>query len=242
MSISVPSAEAPDCVALITARGGSKRVPGKNVRDLAGRPLIAWTVAAALGAKMIRRTIVSTDSDEIATAAREAGAEVPFLRPPALSGDLSPHYDVVAHALDWIERDEGALPNFLCLLQPTSPLRTSADIDGTIGQMIATDADCAIAVSPARSHPAHLYRLAGNGLAEPYLPPAEGYQRSQDLEQLYQVNGAVYVLRPETFRQRDGVLSEHPALYIMPSERSIDIDEEWEFAIAEALMKRGAGG
>jgi CMP-N-acetylneuraminic acid synthetase len=227
-----------DCVALVTARGGSKRVPGKNTRLLAGKPLIAWSVEAGLRAQAIRRVIVSTDNDDIAQAARKAGGEVPFLRPAELAGDLSSHYGVIAHALDWLERDEARLPEFLCLLQPTSPLRTSADIDAIVKLAVDTGADSAFAVTRVATHPAYMYRIGKNSAAEPYLPLQPGYVRSQDLEPLYYVNGAAYVLRPATFRNRSAALSENPVAYIMPPERSVDIDEEHDFILAESL----AGG
>lgn len=229
-----------DCVALITGRGGSKRIPGKNIRPLAGKPLIAWTVAAALQARRLRRIIVSTDDEQIAEAARNAGAEVPFLRPAELAGDLSTHYDVVAHALDWLAHDEGGVPDLLCLLQPTSPLRSAADIDNTIALMSDPNVDSAISVARLPVHPAYAYRLTANGRAEPYLERSEGYLRSQDLEQLYYVNGAVYVLRPSTFGARSSVVSEQPAVHIMPMQRSLDIDEESDFALAEVLINGGA--
>lgn len=224
-----------DCVALVTARGGSERLPGKNIRQFAGKPLIAWSILAGLEARSIRRLIVSTDSREIAVVAKNAGGEVPFLRPAKLSGNNSSHYDVVAHAINWLEQDEGRLPQFVCLLQPTSPLRVAADIDATIDLAIATEADSAFAVSPVTTHPALMYRLDGTK-ALPHLPPREGYLRSQDLEPLYYVNGAIYVVRPTTFRQRSKLLSESPTAYVMDAERAVDIDDVRDFELAEALM------
>lgn len=229
----------PDCIALITARAGSKRIPGKNIRQLGGKPLIAWSIMAALEARRVSRTIVSTDSAEIAEIARQAGAEVPFLRSPDLAGDLTPHYDVVAAALDWLETQEGRVPDLLCLLQPTTPLRTAADIDGTIELVLASQAESGVAVSQVREHPMLMYRLGPEAVAAPYLDPAGGYVRSQDMEPLYYINGAAYVLRPSSFRQRRSILSDNPVAYVMPPERSIDIDEEYDFGFAEAMMKAG---
>ncbi len=227
-----------NCIALITARGGSKRLPGKNVMAFAGRPLIHWSCEAAEAASAVRRTIVSTDSAEIAAAARACRAEVPFLRPAGLSGDTSSHYDVIAHALDWIEADEGALPDFLCLLQPTSPLRTGADIDGTAALVADGGGDSAFSVSPVATHPELMYRLADDGTARHFLPPVEGYRRGQDMEPLFHVNGAVYVIRPKSFRERRTVVSPAALGYVMPPERSADIDDETDFVCAEALMLR----
>jgi CMP-N,N'-diacetyllegionaminic acid synthase len=225
-----------NCIALITARGGSRRLPGKNVMAFAGRPLIHWSCEAAGTASAVRRTIVSTDSAEIAAAARAAGADVPFLRPAELSGDTSSHYDVIAHALDWIETEEGALPDFLCLLQPTSPLRTGADIDGTVALVADGGGDSAFSMSPVATHPELMYRLAGDGTARHFLPPVEGYRRGQDMEPLFHVNGAVYVIRPASFRQRRTVVPPDAFGYVMPPQRSADIDDETDFVCAEALM------
>ncbi|CCF20881.1 CMP-N-acetylneuraminic acid synthetase [Pseudorhizobium banfieldiae] len=204
----------------------------------AGRPLIQWTCEAANAAAVVRRTIVSTDSTDIADAARASGAEVPFIRPAELAGDNSSHYQVIAHALDWIETDEGSLPDFLCLLQPTSPLRTGEDIDKTVTLAAESDADSAFSVSPVATHPELIYRLADNGKASNFLPPATGYRRSQDMEPLFHVNGAVYAIRPHSFRQRQTVVSSGALGYVMPPERSIDIDNEADFVCAEALMLR----
>lgn len=225
-------------IALVTGRGGSKRLPGKNVRSLAGKPLIAWSVEAGLQARSIHRVIVSTDDAAIAEAANRAGAETPFMRPEHLSGDHASHAGVIAHALDWYLETEGDDPEFMCLLQPTSPLRTGADIDALMALVQESGADCGVAMSPARVHPAYMYSLTDDHRAKPFLPPASGYQRSQDLEPAYFVNGAAYVLRPETFRKRNTVLSSDLIAYVMPEERSIDIDEERDFARAEEAMRK----
>lgn len=229
-------------VALITARGGSKRIPGKNLRSLGGKPLIAWTIEAALGARTVSRVLVSTDDEKIAEVAERAGAEVPFLRPAALSDDTSAHYDVVAHALDWLESEQGQPPELLCLLQPTSPLRVSSDIDGLMGLVEASGADSGFTVSKVPIHPAYMYRLNADGWAQSYLPRPKKYLRSQDLEPLYYVNGAAYVLRPATFRQRRSVLCNRPISYVMPPERAVDIDEEYDLALAQSLLGLTSAG
>lgn len=226
-----------DCVALITARGGSKRLPRKNILPFGGKPLIAWSIDAALRARHVRRVIVSTDSEEIADISRQAGAEVPFLRPDSLSGDRSSHYDVVKHAIEWLERDEGRLPHHLVLLQPTSPLRSSEDIDQLIDLMLQEKADSAFCVSPVEAHPAYFYRINEHHRASLLLPRPPGYMRSQDLEPLYRENGAGYVLRPHTFLQREKILADNPVAHVMPPERSIDIDNELDFFLATALLE-----
>jgi len=226
-----------DCVALITARGGSKRLPRKNLRLLGGKPLIVWTIEAALTAKTVRDVIVSTDDPEIASVASEAGARVPFLRPPEISGDFAPHREVVAHALNWLEQEAHSLPKLLCVLQPTSPFRTSQDIDAVIELVVCRHADAAISVTLAPVHPSYLYRVDQESNARLFLPRGEqAYLRSQDLEPLYYVNGGVYVLRPETFRERSAMLPESPLAYVMPAERSADIDDALDFELAEQYV------
>lgn len=226
-----------DCVALITARGGSKRLPGKNIRPLGGKPLIAWSIEAALAAHSIGRVIVSTDDPGIASAAAAAGAQVPFLRPAEISGDHASHYDVIAHALDWLEQETGRLPQLLCLLQPTSPLRTGDDIDALVELVSSRDADAGVSVASVPVHPAYMYRVDADMNADLYMPREDGvYLRSQDLEPLYYVNGAVYVLRPATFRLRNTVLPDRPVAHVMPRERSADIDDATDFELAERYI------
>jgi len=226
-----------DCVAIITARGGSKRLPDKNIRPLAGKPLIAWSVEASLAASTIRRTIVSTDDARIAAAARAAGAEVPFTRPAELASDHAGHFEVLSHAIDWLESEEGKAPEYICLLQPTSPLRLASDIDEAVGMAALSGADCCVSVSRVAKHPAIMYRLGDDHLATPFLATETGKVRSQDYEPLYYLNGAIYVLRTDAFRARGRVLSAAPLAYVMPETRSVDIDEELDFVVAEALLR-----
>ena len=131
---------------LITARGGSKGIPGKNIKPLAGKPLIAWTIEAANNSRLLSQVIVSTDDNEIARSAQAWGAEVPFKRPEELAQDQSSHLDVVLHALQWYQLQHRALPEYVMLLQPTSPLRTANDIDAAISLAAQKQAD-AITVS-----------------------------------------------------------------------------------------------
>ena len=151
---------------VIPARGGSKGVPGKNIRLLAGKPLIAWTIAAAARSRSLGRTIVSTDDPKIAEIAAQWGGDVPFLRPPELATDTATSEDAVFHALDSVSGPY----DWVCLLQPTSPLRTAEDIDACIDACIRGGADCAFSVTEAPKSPYIMYRMDGTGRLEPLLP------------------------------------------------------------------------
>lgn len=225
----------PSILAVIAARGGSKGLPGKNVRLLGGRPMIAWTVAAARGASLLGRVVVSTDDAGIADAARAAGAEVPFLRPADLATDDANVVDAVLHVIDTL----GEAPDHVVLLQATSPLRQACDIDGCIRQCLESGAPAACSVTPAPKSPYWMFSLDAGGRVHPVIEREErpGEQR-QALPSAYVANGAVYVaetgwLRRERTFWRPGVTLG----YVMPPERSVDIDTLLDFRVAEVLME-----
>ena len=226
----------PYTVALITARGGSKGIPGKNLVPVAGKPLIAWSVEAALGAATVDRVLVSTDDGRIADAGREAGAEVPFLRPGELARDDSAHVPVVLHALDWLRATEGDEPALLLLLQPTSPLRDAHDIDAAAG-LLTADADAVVGVCPTHHHPLAAQRVAAGGLLERYVPAGPDYPRRQDMPPAYAINGAVYWIRPAVLRVYRTFLPPRTFPYLMPPERSLDVDEPWDLRLVRLLME-----
>ena len=136
----------PKILGVITARGGSKRLPGKNIRPLGGKPLIAWTAEAALESRFIKRVLLSTDDPQIAEVVQKWGVEVPFIRPASLAQDDTPHIPVLEHAIHWLKENQGACPDYLFILQPTSPLRTAEDIDSAIEIAIQKNADAVIGV------------------------------------------------------------------------------------------------
>ena len=227
-----------DVVALVTARGGSKGIPGKNVQRVAGRPLIAWTIRAARESALVRRVIVSTDDDAIARASCAAGAEVPFTRPTELAQDTSSHIGVVLHALDWLEADEGRLPDYLLLLQPTSPLRTAEDIDAAIALAAQTGAASVVGVCPAHTHPYLAKSLSPQGRLADFLTiDRRAYLRRQDLPPAYALNGAVYLTRPTILRQERTFLPADSVPYVMPAERSLDVDTLWDLNLLRLLME-----
>jgi CMP-N,N'-diacetyllegionaminic acid synthase len=176
-------------LAVITARGGSKSIPGKNIKPLAGKPLIAWTIETALQCKELCRVIVSTDDQKIANVARQWGAEVPFIRPSQLSQDDSSHISVILHTIHWLEDKEGFCPDFILLLQPTSPFRNVEDVHQTIQLAIKHDAIAVMSVCEATKHPNKTYKISENGTLEYFIPSNIGYKYRQVLPKVYEENG-----------------------------------------------------
>jgi CMP-N-acetylneuraminic acid synthetase len=227
-----------EMLGLITARGGSKGIPGKNIRPVAGKPLLVWTIQAARAAASVTRLLLSTDSPDIAAVAASHGLDVPFLRPPALARDDSPHIDTLLHALDWIEAQGQRLPDYVLTLQPTSPLRTAADIDAAAAIAAARRPDAVIGVCPAERHPCLLRTLGRSGELRPLAESPVAYPRRQDLPAAYGVNGAIYINSTLSLRKDRTLFPENALAYVMPRERSLDIDEPLDLAIAALLLTR----
>lgn len=229
-------------LALITARGGSKGLPHKNIRTLAGRPLIAWTVDAALRARRISvgDVVCTTDSRLIANAAAEAGARVPFLRPAALATDGASSLDVALHALDWLETHEGSVFDTLLLLQPTSPLRTSAHIDEALALLQDSDADAVIGVYRAHASPFRMFVPDAGGLLQPLLPVEQRPHQRQLFPDVLTENGAIYVTLVPALRETRSFHGTRCLPYVMSARESIDIDTEADLQDAAALIGRRA--
>ncbi len=225
-------------VGLIPARGGSKSMPRKNLQQLAGKPLIAWTIEAALGAHQIDRVIVSSDDDEIISTSIELGCEAPFIRPKELATDEAPTIDVVRHAL----AELGGDIQFVVLLQPTSPLRSSEDIDGAIELCREHDSESCASVAPASKSPHWMYRFESDLRLLPLIELESRPTRRQDLPEVFVLNGAIYVVRPEGFGDRDALVDSQTIGYVMPSQRSVDIDCELDLMVAEFLMNQQTHG
>ncbi len=221
-------------IAVIPARGGSKGIPGKNICDLAGRPLIAYTIEAARAARHIDRVVVSTDSAEIAQVAERCGADVPFLRAGDLARDDSLAIDVY---LDVLTRLGGKM-NAFCVLQPTSPLRSQSDIDQAIEMFHRFAADSVISVCEA-PHPLSWFRTLDEDSKLAPLQKSGGKPANRQVEKkLYIPNGAVYVLSSEFFRHSRSYYSDLTFGYVMPRERSVDIDVPFDLSVAEMLILR----
>jgi len=225
-----------NALGLITARGGSKGIPGKNVKPLAGKPLIAWTIEAAKASTRLKRVLVSTDDAEIARIALEWGAEVPFMRPAELAQDDSPHILALEHALCWIRANQGALPDYLVTLQPTSPLRTAEDIDGAIELAERSKALAVVSVCAAHSHPYLCMKIQEDGTISRFIDSNLEYLRRQDMPKAFVLNGAVYVNHCETLLKEHNTLPKGTLAYVMPVERSLDLDTEWDFYLAEKIL------
>ena len=227
----------PDSIlAIIPARGGSRGLPRKNVQLMAGRPLIGWSVEAARSAPVVSRVIVSTDDQEIADAAREAGAEVPFSRPTDLAGDTATTLDVVVHALDFLASSEGYEPDWIVLLQPTSPLRIADDIEAAVRLQKKRSARAVVSVSAVDHPPEWSRRLSPDGVLLPWLG-AETLARRQEGNIVYRINGAIYLIEPRTLRFEGTFFPDPTHALIMPAERSIDIDKQWDFHLANLVLK-----
>jgi CMP-N,N'-diacetyllegionaminic acid synthase len=229
-------------LALILARGGSKGLPGKNVRVLRGKPLIAWSIEAAQASKYVSSIVVSTDSDDIAAVAERFGAEVPFRRPPELATDTATSIDAILHALDWLGA-RGRNFDYLALLEPTSPLREARDIDQALEKLKASSAQAIVSVCKAASiHPAFMYRLGSGGSLTPYLTDTGNHVRRQDIEPIYFLDGTIYIARSATFRQLKSFYHNQTIGFEVPKWKSPEIDDEIDYLHVEAIMKqRGLG-
>lgn len=225
-------------LAVISARGGSRGVVNKNVRIVGGKPLIAWTIDAARQAEGIDRVVVSTDDEAIAAAARKAGAEVPFMRPAPLATDESPVGDTVMHALDELSRNGGYRPEMVMLLQPTSPLRTAADIDAAIMLQRQSQAAAVVSVTAVTQHPAWMRRIDAAGRL---VDAATSAPQRQQLDPLFVLNGAIYLVDTDHFSRTRSFYAEPTMAYVMPAERSLDIDTEWDVRVADAVLKAAKG-
>ena len=220
-------------LAVITARGGSKGVPRKNLLPLGGRPLIGWTIEAAQGSRRIDQLVLSSDDPEIIAVAHGLGCAAPFRRSAALSGDKAASIDVVLDAADRVPGHE-----VVVLLQPTSPLRDAGDIDGALDLMAAAGAPACVSVTEAAAHPWLVHGQDGDGRLVPLAaPPAGASLRRQDLPPAWVLNGAVYAAELDWLRRERGfVKAGVTAAWPMPERRSIDIDAFEDFRRAEALI------
>lgn len=227
------------CLGVIPARGASKGVPRKNIRLVADRPLIAYTIEVAQRSRRLTRTVVSTEDEEIAEVARSLGAEVPFRRPPELATDEATSVAVACHALDFAEREERRRYDSVALLEPTSPLRRAEDVDDAIALLEKSGADSVVSLCRLEArHPAKIKVLEG-GRIRPFLPELwrEGLQRQQ-LRPVYFLNGGIYAVKRDLLVEKRTFWSENTIPYLMPEERSVNIDNWLDLKLVECLITR----
>lgn len=220
-------------LAIIPARGGSKGLLRKNIRPIAGKPLIAWTIEEAKKSKYIDRLILSSEDDEIIETAKKYGCEVPFVRPEELAQDTSPSIDIVLHAIENLQTNY----DYICLLQPTSPLRNVKDIDGCIEMCVNKKAPSCASISEVKKHPHFMFTIGKNGFMEPIFKQF-GAIRRQDLPKYYNINGAVYVNEISNILKTKQFINKKTLGYIMDSENSMDIDTEMDLSFCEFIKHK----
>ena len=219
---------------IIPARGGSKAIPDKNIVLICGKPLICYTIEAAQKSRLLTRCIVSTDSEKIADVCRKAGADIPFMRPSELAGDDAPTLPVLLHALDALQEAYDAV----MILQPTSPLRLTLDIDNSIDLLSNNSyADSVISVVKVGDHhPARMKFIEKGYLMDPPFAEAFEGQRRQDLHPCYLRNGAIYLTRTKVMREQRTLKGERCLAYVMPEDRSVNIDSHLDVKMAQTLI------
>lgn len=220
-------------LAIIPARGGSKGIPRKNIKALAGKPLISWTINSAKQALCIDRTIVSTEDHEIASVARELGAEVPFMRPAELAADDTPGIAPVLHAISQLPGYDWVL-----LLQPTSPLRSTGDIDGIWQLCQERGALSAVSVSEVEKHPYWMYLCNSAQRLEPFIKGRPNVTQRQNLQPAYALNGALYLAKTDWLLEQQDFIGPETLGYIMPPDRSVDLDTPLDWRWVEFLIEK----
>jgi len=220
---------------LIPARAGSKGVPGKNIRKLAGKPLIEHTIKAAKESKIVDYIAVSTDGKQIGYEAERAGAYVPFIRPAELATDNAKGIDVIHYALAWFEK-RGLKHDLVMVLQPTSPLRSPIDLREACDLMIRTKAQAVVSVCEVDHHPWWSNTLPKDRNMGGFLRPEIVGANRQELPAFYRLNGAIYLADWDFIKNRDSWYGPLTYAYVMPQERSIDIDTEFDWRLAEMIL------
>jgi CMP-N-acetylneuraminic acid synthetase len=228
-------------LAVIPARGGSKGIPRKNLREVGGRPLIAWTLdlaRAAVDAGLVRRAIVSTDDAEIASVARAEGGDVPFVRPPDLADDRAKMAPVLRHAVRELERADAVRYDWVLLLQPTSPLRTLDDLRGALRLAEAGGCDSVISVVRVFDmHPVLMKKIEDDRLVPFCVPEPEGTRRQDYDPPAYMRNGGIYLTRRDVLVERGSIWGDATRPYVMPEERSVSIDTELHLKLLDMILR-----
>ena len=224
-------------VGFVFARGGSKGLPGKNIRILAGKPLIAWSIEQAKAVNRIERVIVSTDSNEIADVARSFGAEVPFIRPAELAQDDSPEWLSWQHALKYLRDHQGTMPDTMISIPTTAPLRIPADLESCLDEYAKGQADAVITVTDAHRNPYfNMVTMDFYGNTQPVIPQSVDFSRRQDTPIVYDMTTVAYVVDARFVLNNSRLFAGKVRAVHVPVERAIDIDSLLDFKIAEVLL------
>ena len=224
---------------IIPARGGSKSVPQKNIRLLAGKPLIAYTIETAQKCKMLDRTVVSTDDDEIAEVAKKYGGDVPFIRSKDLSLDDTPMIPVLQHAVSFIEKKENSRVDVVVLLDPTSPFRRAEDIEACIQKLERENADSVVTVCEVEHNPYFVMMELDDDKLVPLIKSDEVITRRQDAPEVYRLNAAVYAVKRDVLMNSNKIITDNTMAVMMSQELSTHIDHVVDFEFAEYLMEKG---
>lgn len=232
-------------LALIPARGGSERVINKNIKSLCGKPLIAYTIQAALNSEFVNRVVVSTDNEKIASVAAACGAEVPFLRPDDISDGNSTELQFLQHALEWLKKNEQYRPDLIVLLYPTSPFRTAESIDKAINTISRyPDADSLRSIKRCSEHPYKMW-MRKYDYIRPFVPSHNSETHTlpyQQLPEVYIQNASIYIIRPETIIEKKSPVGDHVIPFVMNEYESIDINNPIDFEFAQYLMSGSSKG
>lgn len=225
-------------LAVITARGGSKGLPGKNIKELCGKPLIAWSIEAGLGSKYIDEVVVTTDSEEIAVVAREFGASVPFIRPAELASDTATSFDAIMHTINFYAQELHKKFDYVVLLEPTSPLREVDDIDGMIEKISSLEEshDAIVSVGEVHEHPSIMKKLVGNEI-EVYCKELVMATRRQDNDIAYFPYGVAYVVKMKTLLEEKTFYPRRTTHHLIKRYQCHEIDDIYDFLAIENIMK-----
>lgn len=228
----------PPVLGLICARGGSKGVPGKNIKEFCGKPLIAWAIECAKACPEITDVVVSTDDEEIAKAAKAFGADVPFIRPPELARDNTKQIDAIVHALSFL-KDQGRHYKYLALVQPTCPLRVMDDLSGAIKLMEKNDADTVITVTEEEGvYLSTLYNRENDGAVQRMFPADASGTIRQDFNPIYHRCGVAYILKADYILEKGELYGDRVYAHVVPRERAYDIDSMFDWDLCEWLMQK----
>lgn len=226
-----------EILAIIPARGGSKGIPKKNIAPLAGKPLIAWVIEAARASKHISRLIVDTDSEEIAAVARQWGAETPYLRPAEYARDETPTIATLQHGLRWLQENEGYFPDYLMCLQAVTPFLTTTDIDGAMALAKEKQAAAVVSVAPLRHPPQWLKQVDAQQRLQDYFPGQPFIARRQGVPPAYELNGAIYLARPQLLLEHSTWYTEQTYAFVMHPQVWVDIDTLFDLQLADLVMR-----